>query len=228
MWTSAALARQAIAGQIAQRIRTTGPLRFRKGSQRLLAIAGPTGVGKTTTVAKIAASQITRGRKVSLVNLDTYKTGATQQLGSYAELLGVPFYVAYSPLDLGKILGNLTDSDLVLLDMPGCGARNRPLIAESREFLRQVPHCKVHLAISCTMHYGAMLEVATAFGDLPIDAMVLTKIDEATHLGPALSFVHKLGKPVSYLTTGQSVPADLEIATAQRLAELVVADEVAA
>ena len=227
-WTSSALARQAIAGQIAQRIRTTGSLRIRMGGRRLLAIAGPTGVGKTTTVAKIAASEITRGRRVSLVNLDTYKTGATQQLGSYAELLGAPFFVAYSPRDLSDILEDLPVSDLVLLDLPGCGARNQTLIAESREFLSQVPQCKIHLAISCSMHYGAMLEVATAFGDLPIDAVVLTKIDEATHLGPALSLVHKLGLPVSYLTTGQGVPADLEVATAKRLAQLVVADEVAA
>lgn len=227
-WASSALARQAIAGQIALRIHTTGPLRFRRGGRRLLAIAGPTGVGKTTTVAKLAAAHVTRGRRVSLVNLDTYKTGATHQLGSYAELLGVPFHVAYNPLELSDILEDLHDSDLVLLDMPGCGARNRPLIAESREFLGQAPGCEVHLAIAATMHYGAMLEVATAFGDLPIDAVMLTKIDEATHLGPALSLVHKLAKPVSYLTTGQSVPADLEIATPQRLAELVVADEVAA
>jgi len=227
-WVSSALARQAIAGQIAQRIHTTGALRFRKGSRRLVAITGPTGVGKTTTVAKIAAAEITRGRKVTLINLDTYKTGATQQLGSYADLLGVPFFVAYNPHDLTDILGDLPPSDLVLLDMPGCGARNQPLIAESHEFLRQVPRCQVHLAISCTMHYGAMLEVATAFSALPIDAIALTKIDEATHIGPALSLVHKLGKPVSYLTTGQSVPADLEVATPRRLAELVVADEVAA
>lgn len=227
-WTSAALARQAIAGQIEQRIHTTGPLRFRKGGSKILAIAGPTGVGKTTTVAKLAAAAITRGKKVSLVNLDTYKTGATQQIRSYAELLGIPLYVAYNPPDLGDILADLRDSDLVLLDMPGCGARNQLLIAESKEFLRQVRKCRVHLAIACTMHYGAMLEVASAFSDLSIDAVVLTKIDEATHLGPALSLVHKLGKPVSFLTTGQGVPADLEVATAKRLAELLVAHEVAA
>ncbi|MBI4214334.1 MAG: 50S ribosome-binding GTPase [Chloroflexi bacterium] len=226
-WTSVALARDALTSQLEQRVRTTGPLPLQCDRPTLMAIVGPTGVGKTTTIAKLATCAQAEGFSVALVTIDTYRAGAIAQIQSYAEILNVPFHVAYSPTELRDTIRNLRETDLVLIDTPGCGSNNQNLLGELDQYLAVVTECEVHLALACGAQLTEMLETTRAFGSLPLAGVILTKVDEAVCLGPAITLVHRSGKPVSYLTTGQRIPSDVEVATPRRLAELLVAGEAA-
>ena len=226
-WTSAAHSREALTGQIEQRVHTTGPLPLRSDQPTLMAIVGPTGVGKTTTIAKLATCAQSEGLRVALVTVDTYRAGALEQIDRYAKILGIPIRIAYTPAELRETIDALQSNDLILIDTPGCGFNNRTLLQELDRYLAPLGGCEVHLALSCGTQLADMMETTRAFGGLQIAGLILTKVDEAVCLGPALSLLHRSGTPVSYLTTGQNIPADVEIATPRRLAELLVAGKAA-
>ena len=221
-WSSWATAHEALAGQIERRVRTTGPIALEGDRPTIMAIVGPTGVGKTTTIAKLATCAKSEGFRVALATFDTHRAGAVEQLRSYAEILEVPIHVAYSPEELAQTIGGLTEVDLILIDTPGCGGRNHSLLEQLQRCFVPLKECEVHLALACDTQLPDMLETTRAFDGLGLTGVILTKIDEASCLGPALSLVHQSGKPLSYLTTGQNIPADVEVATSRRFAELLV------
>lgn len=221
-WSSRAVAHEALAGQIERRVRTTGPIALEDDRPTILAIVGPTGVGKTTTVAKLATCAKTEGFRVALVTFDTYRAGAVEQLKTYADILDVPIHVAYTPEELQQIIRSLVEVDVILIDTPGCGGNNHPLLEDLQRCFTPMKDCEVHLAISCGTQLPDMLETTRAFGGLGLTGLILTKVDEASCLGPALSLVHQSGKPLSYLTTGQDIPTDVEVATSRRFAELLI------
>jgi flagellar biosynthesis protein FlhF len=194
---------------------------------RRIALVGPTGVGKTTTLAKIAANlKLKRGLRVGIVAADTYRIAAVDQLRTYAEILGLPVEVASSPRDAARACGCLNDVDVILIDTAGRSQNDHMKISELRAFLASAEPDDTHLVLSATASARTLAREAEAFGALGIDRIVLTKLDEAASFGTLVSLVERLGKSVSFFTHGQEVPDHIEVARSRRLAALVLGSEV--
>lgn len=197
---------------------------------RKIAFIGPTGVGKTTTLAKIAAQlKLKRGLSVGLVAADTYRIAAVDQLRTYAEILEMPVEVAASPSDAARACATLESEhgvDVILIDTAGRSQNDRMKLSELRAFLASARPHETHLVLSATAAPKALAREAEAFGSLGVDRLVLTKLDEAATFGTLLALVERLGKRVSFLTHGQEVPEHIEVGRGRRLAELVMGREV--
>lgn len=189
------------------------------GGRRVLALVGPTGVGKTTTLAKIAGDAcFHRGLSVALVSSDSYRVFGAQHFGAYAALMGLPFYAVGSALEMRTLLsGPLVDADLVLVDTSGRSPNDPGGIAEIQQLLAACPELDVHLALSANMRARDLALALDAFSVLPVHHLVFTKLDEATSRGGVFTTALKARRPVSWLGTGQGVPDDLEVATAAAL-----------
>lgn len=201
----------------------------RHGARRV-AFIGPTGVGKTTTLAKIAAQlKLKRGLSVGIVAADTYRIAAVDQLRTYAEILELPVEVASSPSEAHRACERLVEEhgvDVILIDTAGRSQNDRMKLSELRAFLQSASPDETHLVLSATASARTLEREASSFGALGVDRIVLTKLDEAATFGTLLSLVERLGKRVSFLTHGQEVPEHIELGRAQRLAELVMGSEV--
>ncbi|MGO0121712.1 hypothetical protein [Desulfothermobacter acidiphilus] len=192
--------------------------------ERVLALVGPTGVGKTTTLAKLAARlSLYQHRRVVLLTIDTYRIGAVEQLRTYAEVMGLPFGVAMTPAELSDLLQRYPEADHFLVDTVGRPGRRGEEIAELREFLQVLPPSRgVGLVLSLNTRYRDMVRTAEAFRELGYNKLVFTKLDETDSWGAMLSLVYRLRVPALYITTGQSVPDDIEFLSPRRLARLLV------
>lgn len=186
---------------------------------------GPTGVGKTTTIAKLAAiSSLWEDRKVALATSDTYRIAAVEQLRTYAKILGVPVEVIFEPEDLLK-MRKRPDSDLILLDTAGRSQRDKRRVDEVRELYDAFePNC-VHLVISASSKFRDMIDVIKRMGTIPISNLIFTKIDETLTLGPVLEVALNFDIPVSFFTFGQNVPNDIEVASADKLVRMALGGE---
>jgi len=184
---------------------------------------GPTGVGKTTTLAKIASHYaLDRGQDVVLVTLDTYRIAAVEQLRTYGRLLGVPVEVAADGQSLQEIFGHYAEADLILVDTPGYGPGDATSLARLGAALRQVEALEVHLLLTASVRPGEMRRVLKAFEPLEYTRLVFSKLDETRHLGEVLNAWNQADLPVSYFTTGQRVPEDLEVASVEYLCKELV------
>ncbi len=188
-----------------------------------MALVGPTGVGKTTTVAKIAAAyRLRQGRTVGLITLDTYRIAAVEQLRTYADIIGVPMEVARSPEQLSEILERMSHLDVVLIDTAGRSQKDSDRISELRNWLQVAQPHEVHLVLASTASRAVLMSEAEEFSAIGIDRVVLTKLDEAVSYGMLVEVTHRIGRKLSFLTTGQEVPDHIETARPSRLAELVL------
>jgi flagellar biosynthesis protein FlhF len=193
------------------------------GAPALLALVGPTGVGKTTTLAKIAAeATLRRGLKVGLINLDSYRVAAFDQLATYAKLLGVPFRSAHSAEDLQAAIADFQSLDLVLLDTTGRSPKDPDSLREMNELLGRLPQVRSFLVVSATTRDTELLETAQRFSVFRPEGLVFSKLDEASVYGSILNLAGRTKLPLCFFTTGQRVPEDLEEATPERLASLVL------
>ncbi|MEC8115395.1 MAG: flagellar biosynthesis protein FlhF [Planctomycetota bacterium] len=180
------------------------------GTKRRMALVGPTGVGKTTTLAKLAASlRLERGCTVGLLAADTYRIGAVEQLRSYARMLDIPLRVIRTPGDVGPALEAFDDCDVVLIDTPGRSQRDKQNISELQELLAAFAPDETHLALSAAAAPKVLREGLAAFGGIGADTLLFTKLDEAASLGPLLAIGRDAGRPIGWVTTGQGVPDDL-------------------
>ncbi len=185
----------------------------------MFALVGATGVGKTTTVAKLAARFVMRhGRKdIALVSTDHYRIGAYDQLRSYARILDVPLYVAEDAAALAHTLDGLADRRLVLIDTAGMSQRDTRLLEQMRSLRSASSRLQSLLVLSASAQHAMTREAIERFGHLQPAGCVLTKLDEAARLGDALTAVIDAELPVAWLGTGQRVPEDLVTARAERL-----------
>jgi flagellar biosynthesis protein FlhF len=201
---------------LAARIPVAGPL-LGSATPRRVMFVGPTGVGKTTTIAKLAAHfAVSEKRKVALVTLDTYRIGAVEQVATYARIIGVPSAVAADRAELKAALEAFSDRDLVLIDTAGRSPKDPvhvPALAELRP-----EGVAVQLVLPATRSVADHAAILAAYAPLAPTALVLTKLDEAQGLGSALHTALTAGTPVSYLANGQRVPEDLHLASGARLA----------
>ncbi|MCC7204310.1 MAG: flagellar biosynthesis protein FlhF [Phycisphaeraceae bacterium] len=193
------------------------------GRPRTIALIGPTGVGKTTTVAKLAAQLKLKAKKrVALFTLDTYRIAAVDQLRTYAEIIGVPLRVADQPQDLAEQVRSVQDVDVILIDTAGRSQRDDRRLDQLSAMLQAAQPHETHLVLSSTGSRAAIQDAVTRFSRLKYDKIILTKLDEAVSLGVLLNVSSLVDKRLSFVTTGQEVPQDIEVGRADRLAALVV------
>lgn len=195
-------------------------------SCRRLLVVGPTGVGKTTTIAKLASDLVLRQRRrVALVTIDTYRIGATEQLRAYADLLGVPLLVASSPAQLTSLLATLSDMDNVLIDTAGRSPADTTRVHELKSYCRAAagsPGLSVMLCVAATSGAAEFAAVVERFSILPLEHGVVTKLDECVAGGRLYGCLRRHHLTINYLTTGQEVPDDIISATSAVLANRVL------
>lgn len=217
------LLRQRVLREMAKGIATSGPVRIPVGQRRVVALIGPTGVGKTTTIAKLAAnSRLRDRRRVGLLTLDTYRIAAVDQLRTYAEIIELPLAVASTPEEVTAALERMQDLELVLVDTAGRSPRNEQQLQELRTMLAAIQPDETHLVMSCSSSSKQLLQTAELFATVGYSHLLLTKLDEALSLGSLVSLAQARQVPYSYLTTGQNVPDDIEIAESARLCEQIL------
>jgi flagellar biosynthesis protein FlhF len=209
---------------VARAIPVSGEIELAEGRQKIVALIGPTGVGKTTTIAKLAARLgLLAQRKVALLTIDTYRIAAVDQLHTYAEIMDVPLQVATDHKTLVKAIDKAADADLVLIDTAGRSQKNELHLGELRSCLEGV-NAEVHLVLSATTKERDQYDVVERFGVVPIDRYVLSKMDETNSFGFILNLVDRYPRPISYVTTGQRVPDDIEVADPVALARRIVGE----
>ncbi len=195
------------------------------GAPLVIFLIGPTGVGKTTTLAKLAAHlSFAQGKQVGLVTTDTFRIAATSQLATYAEIMRLPIEVIYRPAELASVVERYRHADLLLVDTPGCAQGNETQLAELARFLAAVPAAQrlVLLVLAAPTKFRDLVDVEERFGRLGPDGLILTKLDETSTYGPVVSVVVRSGRPVYFTTSGQNVPSDIEAASSQQLVQLVI------
>jgi flagellar biosynthesis protein FlhF len=206
------------------RIATSGPIAIVSGRRRVVALVGPTGVGKTTTLAKLAANfRLRERRRVGLVTVDTYRIAAVEQLRTYAEIIDLPMEVVSNPSDMRRALDRLGECDLVLLDTAGRSPRDEVRIQELKSILEEARADEVHLVLSAASGCGPMRLAAERFAPAGVTSLLLTKLDEAATLGPAFAWLQRSGHRLSYLTHGQNVPDDIAVADSRRFVQRLLA-----
>ncbi len=207
---------------IARSVRLAPPLVF-GGFPKVLAFVGPTGVGKTTTLAKLSAKYGLLDRKrVALVTADTYRIAATEQLKTYGRIMGIPVEVADSPDDMVDILAKHKTIDLILLDTAGRSPSNDQQLDELKHFIFRSQPDEIHLVLSATTKYVDMLRIIERFGSaVPINRLIFTKLDETRYYGAFLNLMTNFQIPLAFCATGQNVPDDLEVPEMQALAEKI-------
>ena len=192
------------------------------GCRRLMMV-GATGVGKTTTLAKLAGDLVLNQRKrVALITIDTYRVGAHDQLKAYADLLDVPLEVATTPAALGRLLERFAGFDHVLIDTAGRSPSDTPRVHELKGFCRAAPGISVMLAAAATAGRAEFASVVERFSILPLEHVVVTKLDECVALGRLYGSLRRHRLPVRFVTTGQEVPHDIRPASAEFFARQVV------
>lgn len=215
-----------LTGLVEADFRTASPIKPASGRRRVVALVGPTGVGKTTTIAKLAANfKLRDGIKIGLVTVDTYRVAAVEQLRTYAEIIDLPMKVVTSPLEMRRALDELVGLDLILIDTGGRSPRDELKIQELKSLLAEAQVDEVHLVLSLTAGVSSLCATCEKFSAANTTALILTKLDEAAGMGSLLTAARRLPLPVSYLTTGQDVPDDIESANASRMARLVLGQE---
>ncbi|MDB4895865.1 MAG: flagellar biosynthetic protein FlhF [Firmicutes bacterium] len=195
------------------------------GRGRVVALVGPTGVGKTTTLAKLAAHlALQRQMQIALITADTYRVAAVDQLRTYADILGVPLEVVYEECELGAALERQRHRDMILVDTAGRSPHNQEHMAELNTYLQTLGADETYLVMSLTSGYRDALRVVDNYLPLGFDRFLFTKWDEAAGPGLIYNLVRKYKRPLSYITNGQSVPEDIEVADPAKITQAILGE----
>jgi flagellar biosynthesis protein FlhF len=219
--------RDRLIDQIERMISTTGPIvRSKTNGPHVVALIGPTGVGKTTTLAKLAANlKLKERHRVGLITLDTYRIAAVDQLKRYADIIGSPLRVVSGAEELRDAAQSMNNCEFLLIDTAGRSPNDGLKLNELKGLLATIEPDEVHLVVAATASQQCLELAASRFGEVRLDKIIFTKLDEAANVGVLLNVVRKINKSVSYLTTGQDVPDDIEVGQGRRLAQLILGDE---
>jgi len=190
--------------------------------KKTVILIGSTGVGKTTTAAKLCGQAIRQHKKVGLISLDTFRIGAIEQIRIYSRILGVPLFIASSPEDIRNGLNKLHDRDLVLIDTTGRNPKDASTINELKPVYELGIPMETHLLISGSSSDHFMAESFSHYQNLPVNWIAFTKMDEAIGFGSIYNFSVLAKKPIAYLTCGQKVPNDIEFYNHVQLVDLIL------
>ncbi|AKF24640.1 flagellar biosynthesis protein FlhF [Sulfurovum lithotrophicum] len=196
---------------------------------KIMMLVGPTGVGKTTTIAKLAARYaylLDRPYKVALINLDSYKVGAIEQLAHYADIMQIEHYSIASADAFGEKIEALSSYDIILVDTAGMSPYDTQKFVKTIEFVNtKIPKkIEVALVLAATVKYEDMEDIHENFSFLNLDSVIISKFDETKHFGTLLNFMLLYDLPMSYFSTGQEVPDDLLVASKEYLLEKFIGD----
>lgn len=199
------------------------PIDCSSSGRRVIALIGPTGVGKTTTIAKLAANfAVIEKKKVALITADTYRIAAVEQLKTYGDIIGVPVDVVFTPKELKLAVEMHRDADLIIIDTAGRSHKNEMQMSELKGFLDAAMPTETYLVVAVNSSLRDAREALRMYGKVGFDRLIFTKLDETSHFGLMLNLTAQVRKPMSYFTTGQSVPDDIEVASPQRIARLIL------
>ena len=212
-----------VARAIAQMLPVEDPFASGPRQQKVAAVVGTTGVGKTTTLAKIAATLIMRHQKsVGLISIDTYRIGAREQLKNYADILGIPCFQSFTPTDLMTALERLKSRDVVLIDTAGQSQYDMTRLEGLKTMIGKNASIDIHLLLNVGATPSEMNETVRCFSPLSFKTYIFTKLDETRTMGNIINQVLKYPRAVSYVTAGQNVPEDIEMADEKKLSALLL------
>lgn len=199
----------------------------KNGRTKVISIVGPTGVGKTTCIAKLAViSKILHNLDIGLISIDTYRLGALDQLKIFSDISNIDFLVAYEPKDINKFMKKFRDKDIVFIDTVGRSQNNTKLLNSINDFLKEVNVDETYLVLNSTSDYKVMLDVAQKFKILNYDSIIFSKLDEAFSYGNILNLVQEIKIPIKYLTNGQVIPDDIIAADSEFIANMIYSGKI--
>lgn len=193
---------------------------FAQDKFNVIALVGPTGVGKTTTVAKLGYFLKQMGKKVGLITTDSYRVGAVQQLHTYANIMELPFRVADTPYRLRECIGELSSLDIILVDTGGRSQYNEIKIRELVSFFTKLPALQVYITLSANTEEKVQYEVIENFSILEPSGLIFTKLDETAYFGAVVNVAYRTQLPVLCFTNGQRVPEDIVMASYDYMAKI--------
>jgi len=198
---------------LSEQFPVSGALKLKKDSPLVVAFVGPTGSGKTTTLAKLAAyCCMNKSKRVSIITADTYRIAAIEQIRAFADIVNVGLQIVFSPDEMQTALEECSDSDVIFVDNAGRSQRNKEHMEELRLLMDVLRPDETHLVLSATTKDSDLHDMIKRYRNIKVNRLLFTKLDETTRLGNIFNIVSDLGIPVSYFTAGQSVPDDIELA----------------
>ncbi len=199
----------------------------RKNLNGRVVLVGPTGVGKTTTIAKLAGRlSLIEKKKVGLITVDTYRIGAIEQLKTYAEIMNIPFKVVITMNEMEEAIKDMDDCDVVLIDTTGRSSKNAMQISELRAFVEKANPDHVNMVISATTKNSDIKSILKGYSELQYDNVIITKLDETTVYGSLYNIVKIANKPISFITIGQNVPDDIMVPEKEEIASFILGEEI--
>ncbi|GAB6137637.1 flagellar biosynthesis protein FlhF [Halanaerobaculum tunisiense] len=210
--------KEILAQELEETIGQIEPLELTTDETKVVALVGPTGVGKTTTLAKLAAKfSLLENKQVGLITADTYRIAAVDQLKTYSEIIDLPLEVVFTPQELTTAIEKFQGYDLVLVDTAGRSQNNELHISELKGFINQEQVDEVCLVLSVTTKNNDLEEIIDVYSRLRVNKLIMTKIDETNSLGTVYEAALRLQQPISYITIGQDVPEDITLPTTEKL-----------
>lgn len=192
----------------------------------IITFVGPTGVSKTTTIAKLAGKfSLIEKKKVGLITVDTYRIGAVEQLRTYADIMNLPFKVVLTLKEMDEAIKSMQNCDIILVDTTGRSSKNKMQISELRAFVSKTNSLNINLVISATTKNRDLEAIIDGYRQLDFQNVIITKLDETTTYGSIINILNYAHKPLSYVTTGQNVPDDIRRMAKGEIVSLVLGED---
>jgi len=208
---------------ILEKIGRPEPILHKKFTQKVILVLGPTGIGKTTTIVKLSADfSVKQKKKIGIINTDSYRIGAHDQLQTYADILGAPLQMVYGADGLESALDNMADRDIIFVDTAGKRPGDEKHRDEILELIRIAEPEEILLCLSATTGFAATKEIIDTYGFMNDYKLLVTKLDETRFRGPLLNMCWYTKKPLSYITTGQDVPNDIAVVDVELIAKTIL------